>query len=80
MGNNLARMFHESPAATADMTVLPRVLGCSFDRLRTGSPCGVLFKYASDPIPRYRGIARHAAQAPALRVAHPSPRSRDGNS
>jgi hypothetical protein len=21
-------MFHESPAATADMTVLPRVLGC----------------------------------------------------
>ena len=23
MGNNLARMFHESPAATADMTVLP---------------------------------------------------------
>ena len=58
MGNNLARMFHESPAATADMTVLPRVLGCSFDRLRTGSPCGVLFKYAADPIPRYRGIAR----------------------
>ena len=28
MANNLARMFHESPAATADMTVLPRVLGC----------------------------------------------------
>jgi hypothetical protein len=44
--------------ATADMTVLPGVLGCSFDRLRTGSPCDVLFKYASDPIPRYRGIAR----------------------
>ena len=32
--------------ATADMTVLPGVLGCSFDRLRTGSPCDVLFKYA----------------------------------
>jgi len=28
MENNLARMFHEFPAATADMTVLPRVLGC----------------------------------------------------
>ena len=37
--------------ATADMTVLPGVLGCSFDRLRTGSPCDVLFKYASAPIP-----------------------------
>ncbi|MDH3896771.1 MAG: hypothetical protein OEV18_05175, partial [Deltaproteobacteria bacterium] len=24
----LTRMFHESPAATADMTVLPGVLGC----------------------------------------------------
>ena len=41
----------------------PGVLGCSFDRLpettlgtgRTGSPCDVLFKYVSDPIPRYRG-------------------------
>ncbi|MGB7064341.1 MAG: hypothetical protein WBF55_04255 [Syntrophobacteria bacterium] len=31
-------MFHELTAATADMTVLPGVLGCSFDRLRTGSP------------------------------------------
>jgi hypothetical protein len=26
-------MFHESPVATADMAVLPGVLGCSFDRL-----------------------------------------------
>jgi len=26
----LARMFHELPAATADMAVLPGVLGCSF--------------------------------------------------
>jgi hypothetical protein len=24
---------------------MPGVLGCSFDRLRTGSPCDVLFKY-----------------------------------
>ena len=67
-------MFHESPAATSEMSALPGVLGCSFDpfdRLRAGrlpettlgtgrsdSPCDVLFKYASDPILRYRGIAR----------------------
>jgi hypothetical protein len=40
-------MFHESPAATADMFVLPGVLGCSFDRLRTGSPCDVAFRYGN---------------------------------
>ncbi|MEJ2363747.1 MAG: hypothetical protein P8075_15370 [Deltaproteobacteria bacterium] len=34
----LARIFHESPAATADLAVLPGVLGCSFDKLRTSSP------------------------------------------
>jgi hypothetical protein len=38
------------------MAVLPGVLGCSFDRLRTGSPSDVPFRYASDPIPRYRGM------------------------
>jgi len=54
--------------ATTDMTVLPGVLGCSFDRLRTGSPCDVLFKYASDPI---------TCGCP---VAQPSPRPRDTNS
>jgi hypothetical protein len=64
----LARMFHELPAATADMSVLPNVLGCSFDRLRTGGPCDVLFKYASDPTPC------------GCPVAHTSPRSRDANS
>jgi hypothetical protein len=64
----LARIFHELPAATADMSVLPGVFGYSFDRLRTGSPCDVLFKYASDPIPC------------GCPVAHPSPRSRDTNS
>ena len=37
--------------ATTDMAILPGVLGCSFDRLRTGSPCDVPFRYASDPIP-----------------------------
>jgi hypothetical protein len=34
----LALIIHESAAPTVDMTVLPGVLGCSFDRLRTGSP------------------------------------------
>jgi len=32
-------MFHESPAATSEMSALPGVLGCSFDpfdRLRAG--------------------------------------------
>jgi hypothetical protein len=46
----LTRIFYESLAATADMRVLPGVLGCSFDRLRTGGPCDVLFKYASASI------------------------------
>jgi hypothetical protein len=55
LGSPLARIFHESLAATTDMAVLPGVLGCSFDRLRTGSPCDVPFRYASKPIPRYRG-------------------------
>jgi hypothetical protein len=52
-----------SVTATTDMAVLPGVLGCSFDRLpgtmpgtgRTGSPCDVLLRYASEPIPRCRG-------------------------
>jgi hypothetical protein len=67
----LARIVHEPPAATAAMAVLPGVLGSRTLR-RTD-------KYASAPVPRYRGmVARHATQAPALRVAQPSPRSRDG--
>ena len=33
------------------MAVLPGVLECSFDRLRTGSPCDVPFRYASEPAP-----------------------------
>jgi hypothetical protein len=60
----LARMFHESLAATADMAVLPGVLGCRTLR-RT-------VRYASDPIPRYRGTS--------CPVARPSSRSRDTNS
>jgi hypothetical protein len=46
----LAQIFHELPAATTDMAVLPGVLGCSFDGLRTGSPCDVPFRYASASI------------------------------
>jgi hypothetical protein len=79
----LARMFHETPATTADKGVL----GCSFDRLRTGSPCEVPFRYASKPIARYRGTvsrwythllrARCAPLSPAS--GFPVSRSRDGN-
>ncbi len=67
-----ARTFHESLAATLNMDVLSGVLGCSFDRLRTGSPCDVSFRYASEPIPRYRGTS--------CQVAQPSSWSRDSNS
>ena len=65
---NLARIFHESLAATTDMAVLPGVLGCSFGRLRTSSPCDVPFRYASGPTPC------------GCPVARPSSRSRDSNS
>jgi hypothetical protein len=52
----LARIFHESAYGGPRIwAVLPGVLGCSFDRLRTGSPCDVPFRYASKPIPRCRG-------------------------
>jgi len=54
----LARRFHESPAATTDMAVLPGVLGCSFDRLRTSSSCDVPFGYASEPTPCGCQVAR----------------------
>jgi hypothetical protein len=49
------------------LAFLPGVLECSFDRLpettlgtgRTGSPCDVPLRYASEPIPRCRGtVAR----------------------
>ena len=65
----LARMFHEWLTATTDMTVLPGVLGCSFDGLRTSSPCDVPFRCASDPIPR-----------DGCPVAQPSSWSRHSNS
>ena len=44
----LARIMHEPPAATADLAVLPGVLGSRILR-RTD-------KYASDPVPPYRGM------------------------
>ena len=62
----LIRIVHEPPATTADIAVLPGVLGTSFDRLRTSSPCDVLKKYASGPSPCVCPVAR------------PSPRSRYG--
>ena len=44
-------MFHESPSATADMAVLPGVLGCGTLRRTAQVRLG--------PIPRYRGtVAR----------------------
>ena len=63
-------MFHDSLAATLDMAVLPGVLGCSFGRLRTSSPCDVPFRYASEPIPRYRGtVTRWHAHLHCLATA-----------
>jgi len=38
----LACITHEPAAATADMAFFSGVLGYSFDRLRTSSPCDVL--------------------------------------
>jgi hypothetical protein len=58
----LARILDESPAATKDMVVLPASSG-------VGS-CDVQFRYASEPIPRYRGtVARWHAHLHALAMA-----------
>jgi hypothetical protein len=46
----LARIIHELATPTVDMNALPSVLEPSFGRLRTESPCDVLFKYASTSI------------------------------
>ncbi|MDH3930026.1 MAG: hypothetical protein OEV22_19020 [Deltaproteobacteria bacterium] len=43
------------------MVVLPGVLGCSFDRLRTGGPCDVPFRYASEPPPCGYQVARSSS-------------------
>ncbi len=56
-------MFHESPTATADMDVLPGVLGRRTLR-RTAQ-----VRLGSNP----------AVPRDGFPVAHPSPRSRDGN-
>ncbi|MDH3555287.1 MAG: hypothetical protein OES18_05480 [Deltaproteobacteria bacterium] len=50
------------------MAVLLGVLGCSFDRLRTGSPCDVPFRYASEPTPCGYPVAR-ASSSRSLRSA-----------
>ena len=62
----VALVMHKPPAPTADLAVLPGVLGCSFDRLRTSSPCDVL---------KNTPQVRAPASCPA---AQPSPRSRYG--
>jgi hypothetical protein len=68
-----ARIFHESLAATTDIVVLPGVLECRSLR-RT-------IQVRLETNPAVRGtVARHAVQAPALRVAHSSLWSRDSNS
>ena len=55
----VTRIMHEPPAATADLAILLSEL----EALRAGSrassglgPCDVLNKYASGPVPRYRGM------------------------
>jgi hypothetical protein len=50
----LTRQFHEWPAATADVTVLPSVLGCSFD-------------FAQDRLPLRRTVqVRLGSNPPAI--------------
>jgi len=70
-----ARMFDELLAATVDMAVL----GCSFDKLRTSSPCDVPIRYASGPIPRYRGtvVRRHINLHGLATVIHETSGLRD---
>jgi len=70
-------MFHESPAATADMAFLPGVLGCRTLR-RT-----VQVRLGSNPaVPRDCPVARPPRLSEQARdggQAQPSPRSRDGD-
>ncbi len=68
----LTRIFHEELAATADMTVLPGVLGCSFG-------------FAQDRLPLRRTVQVRLGSNPAVPrdgcpVEQPSLRSRDSNS
>jgi len=69
---SVARMFHEWLTAITDMAVLPGVLGCSFDRLRTSSPLRrtVQVRLGSNP-----GVPRDGFPA-----AHPSSCSRHSDS
>jgi hypothetical protein len=58
----LARIFHESLAATTDMAVLPGVLGCR--------PLRRTVQVRLGPIPRYRGtVARWRAHLRGLATA-----------
>jgi hypothetical protein len=59
------------------MAVLPGVLGCSFDRLRTGSPCDVPFRYGNQhpAVVRWhthlRGLATAIHEISGLKPPHP---------
>jgi hypothetical protein len=71
-------MFHEfrlRRTATTDMAVLPGVLGCSFDRLRTGSPCDVPFRYGNQSRGTAGRVARWHAHPLRARCAPLSPAS-----
>jgi hypothetical protein len=52
-----------SAASANNMAVLSSVLGCSFDRLRTGSPCDVPFRYGNPHPAVTRWPARLARMA-----------------
>jgi hypothetical protein len=72
-----ARIFHEftpwrdcdrgsgrsSLRAVRSTSRKPGVLGCSFDRLRTSSPCDVPLRYASEPTPCGYQMARLSARS-----------------
>jgi len=62
----VTRIFHELPAATVYLTVLPGVLGCSFDRLRTGSPATY---YSSTPRIPLPAVARYHSHLHGLATA-----------
>ncbi|MDH3559177.1 MAG: hypothetical protein OES18_25330 [Deltaproteobacteria bacterium] len=58
------------------MAVLPGVLGCSFDRLRTGSSCDVSFRYGNQhpAVARWpthlRGLATAIHKISGLEIAN----------
>ncbi|MGB6377609.1 MAG: hypothetical protein WBG24_12885, partial [Syntrophobacteria bacterium] len=67
----LTPMFHQSLAATVYLTVLSGVLGCSFDRLRTGSPATY---WSSTPRIQSPAVVRYHSHLHGLATAiHETP-------